>query len=204
MTDPNQTCPDGFAPITRGTAPKRLCGRPSTVSAGCVSVVFPVHGVEYSQVCGRVKAYQYRTPDAFLRFDESVDLDSHYLDGVSITHGKQPRSHVWSLASSWYSTGCPCSDNSDQLSVPPSFIGQDYFCETGLRNDRAQIISRDNALWDGVGCLDSSSCCDPPRLPWFCTTLSSATTNDIEVRLCGDQVIMDEDVPIEQIEIFIN
>ncbi len=205
MTDRNQTCPDGFAPITRSTAPKRLCGRPSTVSAGCVSVVFPVHGVGYSQVCGRVKAYQYASPDAFYRYDDSAEsLDSHYLDGVSITHGKQPRSHVWSFASSWSNTACPCSDNFDQVSVPPSFIGGNYFCESGHRSNWGYFLYPDNALWDGVGCLDSSSCCDPPRLPWFCTTLSSATTNDIEVRLCGDQAISDEDVPIEQVEIFVN
>ncbi len=205
MTDLNQTCPDGFAPITRNTKPKRLCGRPSTVSAGCVSVVFPVHGAGYSQVCGRVKAYQYASPDAFYR-SQYVHLDSNYLDGVSITHGKEPRSHVWSFTSSWSNNhplvGCPCS--SGDGSAPPSFVGQDYFCESGHRNTWVGALYPDNPLWDGVGCLDSSTCCDSPRLPWFCTTLSSATTNDIEVRLCADQGINDEDVPIEQVEIFVN
>ncbi len=178
--------------FTRNTKPKRLCGRPSTVSAGCVSVVFSVHGAGYSQVCGRVKAYPYGSPDAFFRYDNSAHLDSHYLDGVSITHGSEPRSR---------SSNCPCSSNSALL---PSFVGGDYFCEGAHRNNWERALYPDNPLWDGVGCLDSSTCCDSPRLPWFCTTLSSATTNDIEVRLCADQGLDDEDVPIEQVEIFIN
>ncbi len=141
---------------------------------------------------------------AIFRYDDSAHLNSHYLDGVSITHGKQPRSHIWSFASSWGSiidNGCPCSGDSYRGSVP-SFVGRNYFCETGHRNNWQGNLYPDNPLWDGIGCLDTSTCCDPPEqnLPWFCTTLSSASANDIEVRLCGNQATSDEDVPIEQVE----
>ena len=64
MTDPSQQCPDGFRLVNRTTVPLRTCGRPVNF-IGCVSTTFPVHGIEYSHVCGRLLGYQDRTPDAF-------------------------------------------------------------------------------------------------------------------------------------------
>ena len=63
-------------------------------------------------------------------------------------------------------------------------------------------------LWDGQGC-GSSSCCElsyPPGVtpPWFCKQLPQTTTDDIEVRLCGDEGTADEDTPVELIELYIN
>ena len=54
MTDTNQHCPSGFRLIT---SPKRTCGTPGS---SCVSTTFPVNGVKYSKVCGKIIAYQYR------------------------------------------------------------------------------------------------------------------------------------------------
>ena len=58
------------------------------------------------------------------------------MDGVSITHGGEPRQHIWSYAASHsensvkYSLGnCPCSFQ--QGSTPPSFVGNNYYCESG-------------------------------------------------------------------------
>jgi hypothetical protein len=39
-------------------------------------------------------------------------------------------------------------------------------------------------------------------LPWFCRTLPCETTDDIEVRLCCDSPPSDEDITIEQLEIY--
>ena len=36
--------------------------------------------------------------------------------------------------------------------------------------------------------------------PWFCKQLPQTTTDDIEVRICGDQGIANEDTPVELIE----
>ena len=55
MTDPSQQCPESFRLVNRTTAPLRTCGRPGP--AGCVSTTFPVLGIEYSQICGRVVGY---------------------------------------------------------------------------------------------------------------------------------------------------
>ena len=84
--------------MTRTTAPLRTCGRPGP--AGCVSITFPVHGIEYSQVCGRVIGYQDRTPGAFEPYyrDRSITIDDVYVEGVSITHGRSPRQHIWTFA----------------------------------------------------------------------------------------------------------
>ena len=38
---------------------------------------------------------------------------------------------------------------------------------------------------------------------YFCQTLATPTTDNVEVRLCGNQEIADEDTPIEAVEIII-
>ncbi len=85
MTDPNQQCPEGFR--LRPATSKRMCEM--TITTGCTSMIFPTRSVQYSRVCGRVKAYQYRAPDAFSPYYHyrSRTIDSQYVDGLSITHG---------------------------------------------------------------------------------------------------------------------
>ena len=46
-------------------------------------------------------------------------------------------------------------------------------------------------------------CCTHPNMPWFIKTLSETTTEDIELRVCGNTVTYDEDVPLEVIELFV-
>uniref|UniRef100_A0A1X7UHI0 Fibrinogen C-terminal domain-containing protein n=1 Tax=Amphimedon queenslandica TaxID=400682 RepID=A0A1X7UHI0_AMPQE len=96
MSDSTANCPFGFRLYqSKGV---RACGRPVTSSGSCVSVQFPSNNISYSQVCGRVVGYQYGSPDALSNWHNNHhnDLNSYYLDGVSITHGS-PRQHVWSL-----------------------------------------------------------------------------------------------------------
>ena len=207
MTDSSQQCPDGFRLVSRSTVPRRTCGR-SLSRGGCQSVVFPVNGVEYSKVCGRVKAYQYASVDAFFQWGWRRSLDSYYVDGVSITHGAPRRTHIWTMAASWTNAsrdnGCPCvRDNYQARALIPSFVGNDYFCETGHRNEWSYTYYPDNALWDGVGCDSSSTCCAFNSPPWFCKDLPQPTTDDIELRLCGDEGWGQEDTPIEAIEMYV-
>ena len=63
MTDSSQQCPDGLRLVTRTTVPLRICS--SLRRAVCESTTFPVHGIKYSQVCGRLIGYQNYAPDAF-------------------------------------------------------------------------------------------------------------------------------------------
>ena len=39
--------------------------------------------------------------------------------------------------------------------------------------------------------------------PWFSVALSSPTADDIEVRICGDQTVCDEDTRIALMELYV-
>ena len=201
MTDPNQQCPDGFRLVTRTTAPLRTCGRPGP--AGCVSTTFPVHGIKYSQVCGRVIGYQDGSPDAFDPYyiNRAATIDDYYIDGISLTHGQSPRHHIWTFAGavdktrstedpslSNTATVCSCTiPERPYRGVVPPFVGQDYFCETGSRDTFQYIFYPDDPLWNGQGCGGTSTCCSFNNPPLFCKQLPQSTTDDIELRLCGDE-----------------
>lgn len=133
-----------------------------------------------------------------------------YLDGVSITHGYNPREHIWTFAAAWDETRgrrvmiCPCTrtDRTYTGQVPP-FIGQDYFCETGSRNTNQDRFYTEDPLWNGRGCGRHSTCCSFNNPPWLCRELPQSTTEDTELRLCSDQDTSDEDSPIELVELFV-
>ena len=205
MTNPDHHCPQGFRTIT---SPKRLCGKPGP---GCVSVTFNTYEVPYQKVCGRVIGYQSHSPDAFNSYyvNRGRTIDDQYVDGVSITYGSSPRKHVWTFAaandeshSSQYI--CPCTRSAFQFQgVVPPYIGQDYFCDTGSRYTYQNRIYTHDPLWDGRGCGAISTCCSFNSPPWFCKQLPQPTNDDIELRLCGDEVLVNEDTPLEEIEIYI-
>ena len=123
-----------------------------------------------------------------------------YLGGVSVTHGS-PRQHIWSFSGGLDEVisvnACPCVTGNHI----PSFVGRNYFSEAGItRYSSGFALWPDgDPLWDGQGCGPTSSCCTFHSPPWFNVTLSSPTTDDIEVRICGDQEIGDEGTPIQQL-----
>uniref|UniRef100_A0A1X7TMD2 Fibrinogen C-terminal domain-containing protein n=1 Tax=Amphimedon queenslandica TaxID=400682 RepID=A0A1X7TMD2_AMPQE len=87
MSDATQNCPSGFKLYQSEGV--RACGRTNS-GAGCVSVSFPSNNLNYSQICGRVKGYQFDGPDAI--DNPSINwyrnsINSYYVDGVSITCG---------------------------------------------------------------------------------------------------------------------
>ena len=214
MTDPNQNCPAGFRLVNRTSAPLRTCGKSEEDAPGCVSTTFQTYGVEYSHVCGRVIGYQDRTPDAFGPYADSsggTEIDSVYVDGVSLTHGQMPRQHIWTFAGAveevarFPKNNCPCTrPNITYAGTIPSFVGQDYFCDTGSRDTVGLIFYHNDPLWDGQGCGGTSTCCEFNNPPWFCKQLPQPTTDDIELRICGDEALSNEDTPIEQVEIYIH
>ena len=182
-------------------------------SAACQSTVFSTLGLNYSQVCGQLRGYQRGTPDAFRANVNSLTIDSEYVDGVSITYGSAPHKHIWTYANGVNLMfipnllyNCPCNDGNS--GVPPPFVGSDYYCETGDSDktccDHSTLYSND-PLWDGQQCPgEEAPCCTHPNMPWFNKTLSETTTEDIELRVCGDEGIENEDTPLEvQIELFV-
>lgn len=217
MTDPTQQCPPEWNLIT---SPKRTCGRSTgsscsspSVPCTCDSAIFSnTLGMQYSQVCGRVIGYQYGRPEAFGVYPHlKEDIDRAYAEGVSITYGS-PRQHIWTFAAAQdeLNTGaqvCPCTNtlNPTDISIP-SFVGDDYFCETGVppgSGVSSSVFYSSDPLWDGDGCGTTSTCCVFNTPPWFHKELPQPTTDDIEVRLCGDFAVSDEDFPIELIDIYV-
>ena len=64
-------------------------------------------------------------------------------------------------------TECPCAPNSPVLT--PSFVGNDYFCESGQPGnwDHTSFLTAD-PLWDGKQCgLIEEPCCNVTGIPWF-------------------------------------
>ena len=198
MSDNTQGCPFGFQEYSGQSI--RVCGN---YGLGCKSIRFPTNGIAYTQICGRVIGYQKGTTNGIR---SSGDINSAYLDGVSITRGS-PREHVWSyiagLRSDWASS-CPCSNGSN-VNVP-SFVGDNYYCESGTNNEPSDKFYDDDPLWDGQKCPPPEApCCKSPNmLPWFHRDYGNATSTDyLELRVCCDEFWSNEAVPIELYEIYI-
>ena len=207
MSDRSQQCPSVWQEIT---TPHRVCGRRST-SPSCEGLTYSTGSEQYDQVCGRIIGYQLGAPDAFdPRANKSID--SYYFDGITVMHGS-PRQHIWSFAVGLHESSsahtahtCPCVTGSTNGNHVPTFVGQNYFCESGITMWNGTIgvfWPNGDPLWDGQGCGPTSSCCTFNSPPWFNVTLSSPTTDDIEVRICGCEGIEDEDSPIQLIELYV-
>ena len=212
MTDPNTNCPSGW----QLTGPwKRNCIRVSTGSRTCDSVFFPVSGGPYSQVCGRIRAYQWGLPDAFRGYNNGgqTTIDSAYVSGVAVMHGS-PRQHIWTFANGAWENGttneiwnCPC-DTSGVISIPP-FVGEDYFCESGYvypgyDNPKEWGMQSNDILWDGRDCHSTSTCCSLHNPPYFTKTLSQKTTDDLELRMClYNDASYDDYIAVELVELYV-
>lgn len=200
MTDPQETCP---SPLKNYTSPRRMCAR--SVNVGCSSVVFPTYGVQYSHVCGQAIGYQKATTSAFQAGERSID--SPYVEGVSITYGS-PRKHIWTLAvglskeynySRW---NCPCAKHPGDS--PPSFVGDDYYCEAGGYGATAERFDwHSDPIWDGKNCPVGNNCCSNAGMPWFGKVLPQPANDDIETRFCCDEDPSNEDFAVELLELYI-
>ena len=97
-----------------------------------------------------------------------------YIDGLSITLGS-PRKHVWTYAVGFSETGSTalthnCSCAATPGGVPPSFIGHDYYCESGFvgAGTTTAVCNTSDPLWDSSGCvLSNTNCCVDANIPWF-------------------------------------
>eukprot|EP00731_Ephydatia_muelleri_P013441 Em0007g751a len=214
MTDLNQTCPSNWTLVTypgnSGTT-LRACQRKNAGS--CDVAYYSVKGKRYTQICGRIVANAYGQTEAFNSYLTGVtSINSYYLDGMDITRGN-PRQHVWSFASSTTRMNtlnylCPCSNknlNINSSSVPP-FVGSNYFCDCGAppyQSDAPGVHYYNHIMWSGTDCPPYSTCCSFSTPPWFWRVLPNSTTDDIEVRQCANNVLMDENIDAIIVEVYI-
>ena len=192
VSNTTDSCPTGLR--TR-TSPKLLCTK-ATDLKGCSSAKIDVHGVQYSQVCGKIIGYQYESTDAFAPYynNRTLTIDDAYVDGISLTHGSNPRKHIWTLAaalheikSSYPHHLCPCTNILNHITIPiPPYVGNDYFCDTASEQHFEYKFYPDDPLWDGQGCGPLNTCCSFNRPPWFMKQLPASTHDDVEMRLCSD------------------
>ena len=207
MTDPSQQCPSAWQEIT---TPYRVCGRRSS-SGGCEGLNYTTGSEQYDQVCGRIIGYQLGIPNAFCaNAANTQSIDTNYVNGISVTHGS-PRQHIWTFAAGVDELigphKCPCIiGNTGARSRVPLFMGQNYFCETGVTEwpgTYGVFYPNGDPLWDGQGCGPTSACCTFNSPPWFNIQLSSPTTDDIEVRICDNVGIQTADSPIQLMELYV-
>ena len=207
MSNSSQQCPPAWREYnTNGV---RGCRRPSTSSANCRATFYPT-GRQYSRVCGRIIGYQIGGTDAFGHYAAGQGIDSYYVYGVSVTYGA-PRNHIWTLAAGITEGGypvqqynCPCRNLSHPNSAfPPSFVGNNYYCESGNPTDTYGFnhLYYTDVLWDGQQC-EGECCSNGKSPPWFSVELANPITDDIEVRICIPQGNID-DVTIQLLELYV-
>ncbi len=152
---------------------------------------YPTHGVGYNEVCGRVIGYKFHSVDGALNIYQS-SIDGPYIDGISLTYGS-PRQHIWSFIAGFRK--CDCTNNNNYNGHPATFVGQDYFCDNA--------DSTMDPLWDKGVCGPETQCCTPNLPPWFYKRLGENTDNNVEMRLCRDEPVTNEDVMLEQIDLYV-
>ena len=142
--------------------------------------------------------------------DGALLMNDTLMECMSLTYGN-PRQHIWTFAGAIDEAGgsddesrCTCTDSS-RPNTPPSFVGNDYFCETGVPPGQGwnYTFYADDPLWDGQDCGPTSTCCTFNNPPWFCKQLPQSTNADLEVRLCSLDPVYYENIPIELVEIYV-
>ena len=200
----DDVCPPGTKDLTVNG--KKLCGngKNDNGDAGCSITNLSVKGIQYREVCGKIIAYEYGSPDAFGYYQQgstqrnvNTTIDGAYVDGISLTYD-MPRQHIWTFAGGLNEDTdihpefkCPCTKKALKAGAvsAPSFVGDDYFCETGVRNKHWDLkFHPDDPLWDGKGCKNFDYCCEQRTTTptWFRKQLYKSTTADIEMRMCRD------------------
>ena len=210
MSNPTTQCPRTWRE-TNVTSAVRACGGVRLGDRVCDSNLFPnTDRITYTQVCGRMVGYQLSAPDAFRSYHrrDVTTIEGPYLDGVSLTHGPAgSRQHIWSFAvgeseTSSTDASCPCNAGSP-VSSPP-FVGNDYFCESGVSVENCtQVYFANDPLWDGMNCDPTNTCCEFNRPPYFIKVLPSPTNNDLEVRLCSYDTGCVSDIAVSFIDLYV-
>ena len=127
------------------------------------------------------------------RQNSDLDIDSNYVDGISLTYGMTPRQHIWTFAVDLYSN-CETS---------PSFVHNDDYCGDIDTASSCNSNNQNIIQWNRGSCGSQSQCCSLNNPTQFYKQLPQPTTDDIEMRLCRDQSASNENIFLEMIDIYV-
>ena len=107
----------------------------------------------------------------------------------------QARTHIWTFAAGAteatvtnFTTNCPCSNAwaIANATPAPSFVGDNYFCESGNSGGGSPggVVYTGDPLWGGEQC-EGECCSNGKSPPWFSVSLPNPTSDDIEVQSSG-------------------
>ena len=183
-----ESCPTGWV---RSTSFPAVCTRQtSSYSDRIRSTTISSFGITYNEVRGYLEGYQYGSNDGFGDYPAN-DLNDIYGDVISLTNSPNGyREHLFSYSmgygtSSYDDSNCP---NVNGGAMPPSFVGNDYYCETANTSSMGP-----NAQWYTTPLYQNY---------WFQSS-SSQTDVDIEARIMGSHESSNEDIGVGFMEIFI-
>ena len=198
-------CPSGWRKDTYSGV--SFCRVVDDTRSACYSAYFSTNGKSYQRVCGRARGYHKGHASGFNPYhNRGQTIDGYYASGLMITYGS-PRQHIWTYVigrlDNHISTCCNCPCTVGGGSAPPSFVGANYYCESGAANvTSTSAYYFNDPLWDGSGCI-TSNCCATPTQPWFYSELSGTTTSNIEARICSYYYFVNGSPLIDQLELYI-
>jgi hypothetical protein len=155
-----------------------------------LSVPVNTMNIPFSEMRGGVSAYQSGSNDGFRRYFSGSAIDDNYVDGISFTFSDQDnlRHHIFSYAIGQSQAGNAQSCPSVGGTSPPSFVGTDYYCESGNPQAGYSMDFYPQALFGSHE---------------FHVPIDSTFAKDLEVRVMNDQNNSDENIALNGIYIFI-
>ena len=177
MTDPLQQCPSTWRQLQDGST--RVCASEDSGYRGagtCKSALYTT-GRQYTKVCGRAIGYQLGTHVSTILIP-LISLDLALLMEYLVP------TCIWTFAGDNSGQGnragngweCPCNSSGNVVAAP-SFVGNNYFCESGNPTTTTQYHWYTNdQLWDGQQCAGEGQCCNGQNSPpWFSVVLPTPT-----------------------------
>ena len=101
MRNSSSQCPSDLTPSHGRNCTGRTCVISNVNAPSCSTTTFSTYGVSHSKICGKIRGYQFRTPDGFRGSSNSdFSVECNYVDGISLTH-RSPingHTHLWTFA----------------------------------------------------------------------------------------------------------
>jgi len=144
---------------------------------GCAKVTFSTPGLLFSHICGTVQGVAYGTPDGFQMGASIANVT--FVDGISlILSNKSHLRHLHTLsAHGGAGKTKPCNNG------VPEFVSENYQCMVTVHNDTCPITNK----------------CSP----FFHRDIGELTSGDIEMRICRDDGPNDEEIILNDLELYV-